>query len=259
MSGPSVVALGDSITLGVGDGVREDWGHVGWAAHAAAALGARAFANLAANGTRARDLAAQVADAVALDPDVALLTVGGNDALRGDFDPGEVERCTRAALVELTRGDRAVVLATIDRIGLFDLLPERVASAMARRAEAVNAALRRASAGMPVTIVDGSVIFAADGAHAWHIDRIHPSQRGHRALARAAVEALGPAWPQVAPLSPPAREPSLAARAWWLTRHGVPWAARRSRDLLPQVLHTVRAEMRATTASAADTTTAGRP
>ncbi len=49
MAGPVVVAMGDSVTAGVGD----DAG-MGWAFHVASMLGARRWVNLAANGVRAR-------------------------------------------------------------------------------------------------------------------------------------------------------------------------------------------------------------
>ena len=272
MSGPRVVAMGDSITLGVGDGIEDSWGRVGWAAHVAHATGATAFLNLAANGVRARDLASQLPDALTERPDVVLCTVGGNDALRGDFDAAEVERCTRETLTTLACEKRTVMLATIDRIGLFDLLPRAIADVMARRAHAVNTALRAAAAPTGAVVLDGAVIFAAAGSSAWHIDRIHPSQRGHRALAAAAVGKLAPRWPQLAAISPAAATPALHARLWWLTQRGLPWAARRSRDLLPQVVGVIANELRAAkarvdespaTASAisplADMPTAGRP
>ena len=272
MSGPRVVAMGDSITLGVGDGLEDAWGRVGWASHVAHATGATFFLNLAANGVRARDLAAQLPEALAARPDVVLCTVGGNDALRGDFDAAEVEHCTREALGALADDERTVVLATIDRIGLFDLLPRAIAAVMARRAHAVNGALRTAASHTGAVVLDGAVIFAAAGSTAWHIDRIHPSQRGHRELAAAAVQALAPRWPQVAAISPAAATPALHARLWWLTRRGLPWAARRSRDLLPQVVGVVASELRAAPTGAhtkpatastlcppAHTRTAGRP
>ncbi|MFV0286657.1 MAG: SGNH/GDSL hydrolase family protein [Demequina sp.] len=259
MTGPRVVAMGDSITLGVGDGLESQWGSVGWAAHVATALGASAFTNLAANGVRARDLTVQLDRVEGLRPDVILLTVGGNDALRGDFDAREVEHRTHASLLALSAQDRRVVLVTIDRIGLCDLLPGAVARAMARRAQAVNTALRRAAATTDVTVLDGSVIFEMEGAAAWHIDRIHPSQRGHRALASAAVESLADRWPRTAAVPAPARTPSRLARLWWLAHHGAPWAVKRSRDLLPQVVRSVISEVRSPTASAPHTPTAGRP
>ncbi|WP_062521254.1 SGNH/GDSL hydrolase family protein [Demequina silvatica] len=245
MTGPRVVALGDSITLGVGDGVQRSWGQVGWAAHAAAGLGASSFLNLAANGVRAREmLQRQVGVAVAARPDAVLLTVGGNDVLRGDFSPAEVEAALGSAVSQLARPGRAIVTVSLDRIGLFDLAPRRVAEAMARRIGEANAAIARAVAGTDVTVIDGATLLSSLGRRAWHIDRIHPSPLGHRALADAAVDVLGERWPRRCAIAAPPPPPSPVAVAAWLAVNGVPWALKRSRDLIPQVTMVVARELR---------------
>ncbi|WP_062315850.1 SGNH/GDSL hydrolase family protein [Demequina maris] len=245
MTGPRVVALGDSITLGVGDGVQHSRGDVGWAAHAARALGASSFANLAANGVRAREmLAQQVVAAEAQRPDIVLLTVGGNDVLRGDFSPDEVERALGDAIARLARPGRLLITVSLDRIGLFDLAPGRVADAMARRIGQANAAIGRAVARSDVAVIDGATLLASLGRRAWHIDRIHPSPQGHRALAGAAVALAAGAWPQREAIPDPPAPPSRIAVAAWLAVNGVPWAVKRSRDLIPQVTMVVARELR---------------
>lgn len=244
MAAPRVAALGDSITLGVGDGVRRA-SDVGWAALTARALGARHFVNLAANGVRARDLAQiQVAVALASRPDVVLLTVGGNDVMRGDFCPEELERELGTALGLLARPDRRIITVSLDRIGLFDLAPVAVARAMARRIGLANAAIARAMAPHGVEVIDGASLLASHGRHAWHIDRIHPSPLGHRALAAAAVEALADSWRPQAAVPPAPPPPHPLAVAAWLAVNGAPWAIKRSRDLLPQVTRVVAHELR---------------
>ncbi|WP_062303923.1 SGNH/GDSL hydrolase family protein [Demequina subtropica] len=245
MTGPRIVALGDSITLGVGDGVQRAWGEVGWAAHTAAALGASSFLNLAANGVRAQEmLERQVPRALAARPDVVLLTVGGNDVLRGDFSPVEVERALRGAIDRLARPGRRIVTVSLDRIGLFDLAPRRVAEAMARRVGEANAAIARAVALTDVEVIDGATLLASLGRRAWHIDRIHPSPLGHRALAGEAAALLAGDWRPCGAVPAPPEPPSRAAVAAWLAVNGVPWAVKRSRDLIPQVTMVVARELR---------------
>lgn len=246
MSGPRVVALGDSITLGVGDGVQRAQGDVGWAALAARSLGASHFTNLAANGARARDmLATQVPRALMERPDVVLLTVGGNDVLRGDFSPIEVELALGEAVDRLERPGRRIVTVSLDRIGLFDVAPRAVAEAMARRIGQANAAIARAVEHTDVDVIDGATLLASLGRRAWHIDRIHPSPLGHRALAGAAVSALEDEWPRRHDTPTPPRPPSRAAVAAWLAVNGLPWALKRSRDLIPQVTMVVARELQA--------------
>lgn len=242
-SGPRVVALGDSVTLGVGDSPVPGIG-AGWAAHVAHALGASSFTNLAENGTRARGLGvSQVPTGLMDRPDVVLLTVGGNDVLRGDFSPTEITSTVADAIARLGRPGREIVVLSLDKIAIFDVLGRHVSIVMARRVAQANAALSAAVKGTCVRWIDGASVVAPLGEAAWHIDRIHPSPAGHRALAAAALKALSPVLPQVYPIVEPGVRPSLAMQAWWLARQGLPWIAKRSRDLLPQVAQVVTHEL----------------
>jgi hypothetical protein len=65
---------------------------------------------------------------------------------------------------------------------------------------------------------------------------LHPSERGHRLIARLYAEQLAGAGVAVRQL--PSMEatnpgPSRWAQAGWLATEGTAWLARRSRDLLP--------------------------
>ena len=80
-------ALGDSITVGMGDPA-PGGGWRGWAALLAGTLPQPELHNLATLGALAADVErAQLPAAMALRPDVASVVVGINDTLRGDFDP----------------------------------------------------------------------------------------------------------------------------------------------------------------------------
>src|SRR5215470_7436995 len=83
-------ALGDSITLGVGDPA-PGGGWRGWAAFLADSLLGGRLVNLAANGAWVADVErTQLPRALELRPDVASVVVGINDTLRRDFDPARV-------------------------------------------------------------------------------------------------------------------------------------------------------------------------
>jgi lysophospholipase L1-like esterase len=80
-------ALGDSITVGMGDPA-PGGGWRGWATLLAGTLPHPELHNLATLGALAADVErAQLPAALALRPDVASVVVGINDTLRGDFDP----------------------------------------------------------------------------------------------------------------------------------------------------------------------------
>ncbi|WP_165362628.1 SGNH/GDSL hydrolase family protein [Promicromonospora panici] len=267
-----LVALGDSITVGVGDTVGPDAVHgPGWAAHLAAVLGAEAFANLATNGARSSDVAqTQLDTALALRPRLATVLVGGNDVLRSDFDARltllDLHRCVS----ELCRAGTDVVLVKLPVIGLFELSPRLVRRVMRRRVASINAAVEEVAGtaldgsapgpGGRVVVVDAVQAIAPAGEKAWHVDRVHPSPAGHRRLALAVATALTDLDPVYSPppITAPADENGVAARlpaapdppsVWqrlaWLVKAGLPWCVRRGRDFLPGLLRAVVHDLRA--------------
>ncbi|WP_240644252.1 SGNH/GDSL hydrolase family protein [Antribacter gilvus] len=253
-----MVALGDSITVGVGDSVGSDAVHgPGWAAHLAALLRTEAFTNLATNGARVRDVRRdQLPRALALRPTLATVFAGGNDVLRSDFDAREVERDLRATVTALRTAGTDVVLATLPRIGLFELAPSVVRAVVRRRVAAVNAAVSTVDPPRPgrdlpgrLLVVDSVAAVAPAGRGAWHIDRVHPSPAGHRQLALTAAAALGepadvgPGLADRLPAAPP--PPTLPERVAWLVTAGVPWCVRRGGDFLPGLVRAVVADLRA--------------
>ena len=243
MPGPRVVAIGDSVTLGVGDGVQDPTGEVGWAAHVAHGLDASEFTNLAANGTRARNLIPdQVERALGLNPVVILLTIGGNDVLRGDFDEAEIEDCVREAVHRLRTSGAEIMLVSLAHITLFDLFHPSITRVMTGRIDRTNTAILRAIEGMDVTVIDGMRAMTQMGRVAWHMDRIHPSPIGHRGLAERALVEIP--YRKVNSIPPPAEPASFVQISWWFLKNGVPWIAKRSRDLIPQTLIVVMRELR---------------
>ena len=83
----TLVALGDSITVGMGDPAA-DGGWRGWAALLAQTLDQPEMHNLAVLGALSGDVElGQLPAALDLKPDLATVVVGINDTLRGNFDP----------------------------------------------------------------------------------------------------------------------------------------------------------------------------
>jgi lysophospholipase L1-like esterase len=242
-------ALGDSVTSGYGDPMPGGaWR--GWAVLLAEALGGPVeFHNLAVSGARIADVAGgQLPAALALRPTLASVLVGMNDTLRGDFDADVLGDALTATVVAL-RGQGATVLtARLPDPGRMFGLPGALARPLGRRMTALNAVLDTIAAEHGTIHVD----IAGDGDRSvyartnWSVDRLHPSERGHRLLAHrfaVALRAHGHPVPVLPGLAATNPEPTVAQRAWWMATQGNRWLLRRSTDLLPTLARMVAAEL----------------
>ncbi|AJT68775.3 hypothetical protein T261_7173 [Streptomyces lydicus] len=258
MTRSGFVALGDSLTEGLGDPV-PGGGWRGWAVLLAEALRTEAvpaaaapaeaagerpasvpLVNLACSGALAADVAErQLPGARRLAPRYASVVIGANDTLRAAF---AIERI--AAALDLTHrtlsADGTVVLtACLPDPGRMLGLPAPLARPLARRMRAVNTVVHAVShryGGIHLHLAGHA--WVADRA-SWSVDRLHPSERGHRLLARGFHTALAAAGHPVGP--PPALTldgppPTRAGSAWWMATRGTRWVADRCTDLLPGLL-----------------------
>ncbi|WP_433306921.1 hypothetical protein ACQP2F_22095 [Actinoplanes sp. CA-030573] len=118
--------------------------------------------------------------------------------------------------------------------------PQRLPRAGGVPQPGVSGVAERQLAGVPE---DRAVYHRTNGS----VDRLHPSERGHRLLAyRFAValrEAGHPvvALPGLAATNP---EPTARQRAWWMATQGNRWLLRRWTDLLPALARMVVDELR---------------
>ncbi|MEU8764078.1 SGNH/GDSL hydrolase family protein [Streptomyces sp. NPDC048659] len=246
------VALGDSLTEGVGDRVDGRWR--GWAALLAEGLRAdaaeTAFTNLAESGAQSREVAErQLPAALALEPRLASVVVGVNDTLRHTFDIGLLAARLDRVCAQLTAAGAVLLTACLPDPGLMLGLPAPLARPLARRQRSVNAVVHALSARYDsVHLHLDAPAWTADRA-LWSADRLHPGERGHRAIAAAYHRLLrdrglaeGPP-PSPEPRQPP---PGRADAALWLATAGTAWVLRRCHDLLPQLLLLAAAELRHT-------------
>lgn len=235
------VALGDSITVGMGDpvpGASRSWR--GWPALLAEGLREPSLYNLATAGAQTADVARdQLPTALALAPDIASVVVGTNDTLRASFHPGRI-----AAAVAHTVGtlrDHGIVVLTMrlpDPGRMFGL-PDSLARPLARRIHQVNAVLDEVAARYRTLHFDAASDPATYDRRMWAADRLHPNERGHRRIAchfhdllAADGYPVGPR-PDPDPSNPP---PTRRAEITWLATAGLLWLFRRSTDLVPYLL-----------------------
>ncbi|MEU6981260.1 SGNH/GDSL hydrolase family protein [Streptomyces sp. NPDC046371] len=245
------VVLGDSLSEGVGD--RADGRWRGWAALLAEGLRAdtgTAFTNLAQSGAQSREVAErQLPAALALEPQLASVVVGVNDTLRRTFDIGHLARRLDRVCAELTAAGAVLLTACLPDPGLLLGLPAPLARPLARRQSSVNGVVHALSARYDAVHLHlDAPAWTADRA-LWSADRLHPGERGHRAVAGAFHRLLrdrgladGPP-PSPDPEQPP---PGRADAALWLATAGTGWVLRRCHDLLPQLLLLAAAEVRHT-------------
>ncbi|GIH12890.1 SGNH/GDSL hydrolase family protein [Rugosimonospora africana] len=236
------VALGDSITVGVGD-PQPNGAWRGWAELLAGALPDAELHNLAVNGALTGDVERnQLPRALALRPDVASVVVGVNDTLRRSFDVARVAASIERTLGAL-RAEGAVVLTMrMPDPGRMFRLPDGLARPLARRIRAVNAVTDAAATRFGAVHVDIARHPATYERRMWSVDRLHPSERGHRLLARSFADLLGlpPArWPDAEPSNPP---PTLTSELRWMATKGVRWVMDRSTDLVPYLCGMMIAE-----------------
>jgi lysophospholipase L1-like esterase len=234
-------ALGDSITLGLGDRM-PDGTWRGWASLLAQALaepGGVRLRNLATTGARAADVAAdQLLAALALRPHLASVIVGVNDTLRNRFDLAATGRALSTTIAALAGSGALVLTIRLPDPGRMLGMPNALARPLGRRIRAINAVTDA------LAVRYRTVHFNADGnpsvydRRMWSVDRLHPAERGHRLIAHAyATSLIDRGFPvrSVPGLEPSNPDPTRLAQLWWLATRGSRWIADRATDLVPDL------------------------
>ncbi|WP_238012058.1 SGNH/GDSL hydrolase family protein [Dactylosporangium sp. AC04546] len=242
-------ALGDSTTAGFGDRM-PDGTWRGWAPILAEAVGARLH-NFATSGARAHDVEHhQLPRAVALQPDVAAVLIGTNDTLRDPFDAQRLSGHLERTVATLRAGGAEVLTIRLPDPGRMFGLPGPLARPLARRMAELNAVADLVAARYDTVHFDAAGDARSYDRRMWSVDRLHPSERGHRFLACSFYDLLlerGSGFartgerPDPDPSSPP---PSRAAMILWMATAGTRWMIRRSTDLLPGLLRLAWSEWR---------------
>lgn len=132
----------------------------------------------------------QLPKALSLEPDLAIVIAGGNDALSRRFNPETV----RAGLLSLTEplADRGTYIVSI---GLFDLprtglLPPELAGPMAERFDLFDRIAAEVTGSLGGLHVDTHHHPRSSDPAIYSSDRIHGNARGHAIAYAAIVDAL---------------------------------------------------------------------
>lgn len=232
----TLVALGDSITVGMGDPAA-DGGWRGWAALLAQTLDQPEVYNLATLGALSEDVELrQLPAALDCRPDVATVVVGINDTLRGNFDAARTGASVGRTVAALrARGAEVLTMRLPDPGQMFGL-PGVLARPLARRMRAVNEVVDEVARRHGTVHLDAAGDPATYERRYWSVDRLHPNERGHRLIACRFHALLAEAGlpvgdgPDPEPSSTP---PTRLAELGWMATKGTGWLFRRSRDLVP--------------------------
>ncbi|NEE01580.1 SGNH/GDSL hydrolase family protein [Phytoactinopolyspora halotolerans] len=229
---------------------RPDGGWRGFAALLAEAFGPdTGYTNLAVSGARAADVRhRQLSQALRLRPDLASVIVGMNDTMRSDFDIVAMRDHILVTVGSLAAaGATPLTVRMHDHSRVFGL-PGFLARPLWRRIRRLNAVYDEAYerfGGIRIDLDQQPWVWQRE---TWSIDRLHPSESGHRRLAYGYARTLSAAgWPVV---QMPSVErdgvvvPSTATDVAWLMTKGVPWVVRRGRDLVPWAATMVMRETR---------------
>jgi len=231
-------ALGDSTTHGVGDPHGGGWR--GWArllADAIATSHDMSFCNLAVSGATTLTVRyGQLHDAVTHQPDIASLIVGVNDTMRGNWDPARVRRDLFHAAETLTDQGAMLLTARFHDHGEVWGLPGVLRRPLFARIQAVNEVYDELHQRFDTLRVDLAQRPEIQARAFWSIDRMHPSELGHRALARMYGELLNQRGIDFA--LPSAErdgnyQPNWRSDLRWMVTEGAPWMGRRAKDLGP--------------------------
>jgi lysophospholipase L1-like esterase len=254
------VALGDSITLGIGDPVRLEpapgdrrrgkgkRGWRGWAALLADGLVDPDLHILAGNGALWANVERdQLPAALQLRPDIASVVIGINDTLRPNFDTDRIANSAAHTLGALRACGAEVLTMRLPDPGKMLGMPGLLARPLARRAHQINEVMDGLAERFGTLHFDAATDEEAYDPRMWAVDRLHPSERGHRLIARRFHALLADAGVTLAeaPGAEPTNQPPTKAEQFaWMATKGTAWVAKRSTDLVPNLLALAYAEWR---------------
>lgn len=187
------VALGDSLTEGVGD-PRPDGTLRGWADRLAEGMGAAGFEyfNLARLGVRTRDVRAeQLPKAEELRPDVASVVTGMNDALAPTLDVDALRADLDDVVTRLRALGAFVFTACLpDSAPALRFVPRPVRHRVESRLRDVNTVVRAVARDNDVLCFGADDFPGGFGLAISSIDGLHPNARGHLWLAQVVAQRL---------------------------------------------------------------------
>lgn len=231
------VVLGDSAAAGIGDSDKHG-NTFGWGYYLARAIDLPlVYSNISRPGAQSQEVRdVQLRHALDFKPDLAAVIVGGNDVLRNGFSPQRFHQNLREIVAELSALNSTVLLLELHDPNKLLKLPKTLASILERRINMVNAMTRAVAQEFSTKLLPTRTISDIYAKDMWHVDRMHPSKKGHQHLAKnfrkMIMDEIPVAPVRISPVHVKTRKESIS----WMLLKGTPWFFKRSFDLLPAVL-----------------------
>ena len=227
----AVVAVGDSIAFGVGD--RAVAGDLpGWAGRLGHITAAESVANLGRTGAILAHLEASLPAVLAAEPDVVLVSIGGNDLVQGTFQPGRFRDRLSTILAAFARNGAQVVVVTLPDVSTAVMMPPRLRRSMHARTHVLNDEICAAALATSAVVIDRWSDRLSYAPHYVTVDRVHPSGAGYQHLAAWTAQSLG----LEVVRGPLPSDVEDRPRGIWLATSGLAWALRRFPIVLPSII-----------------------
>lgn len=188
------VAMGDSFTVGLGDGV-EGIEPLGVADRLAAALrlshAGLQYTNLAQPGLVSSEIRdRQLEPALALKPDLVSIVAGGNDILGRTWDPKGFEANLGQMFEAFVCLDAALVTATLPKFPLLASLPGPIGLRLHRHITTANAIIQRLASKCGAICLDMVPLSTPFEPALWSSDGIHPNARGYLEITSRLIQRI---------------------------------------------------------------------
>ena len=236
-----ITALGDSATFGLGDRCA-DGSPRGWIRLLADAIAEThhvSLCNLAVSGAIIPHVrGSQLIPGVQHRPHIASLVVGMNDLLRSDWDRERARDDLNACGAVLASSGAVLLTPRFHDHGAILGLPRWLQRPLRRRIDELNQIYDEVDERFGTLRLDLAETPLAHQRAFWALDRMHPSELGHRYLAHQVAELLnaeGLIFPRPS-LIPDATTGARARERKALLVQCAPWIGRRVRDLAPLAL-----------------------
>lgn len=185
------VALGDSLTEGVGDTV-DGVPVSSWTDAVVSAIKPKRFTNLAQRGQTSDDLIRlQLPRAVDMQPDFVSVLIGGNDMQVREWQPEQFSANLRL-IVERLQATRATLLlmTMIDNSPALPAPLQERAAPMYSRLREVNSIVRETAQAYTTLLLDFEHITMLQVPELWSADFLHPNTTGYQKIGDVVVQFL---------------------------------------------------------------------